>query len=289
MKVYISCPVTVSKQTLQGTIRKVKAEGGDEAYWDRDNPNHYLKRWVKDCEVFVIVLPKNKFEIVVNNLPAGCKREIIEAYNLGKTILLSYKNRDGETNLYRIDKTDLQLGNKIRGTAGTTPALHNHVIDDLDRRNKEISMVVNDPSSVTMSEVERQIEMIDRLVAKEEAERISNLNFRLPEEWVVKVEKGDENLIDYRLSKGLTSSEVNNIFTYKYMNNEGWGFVRPEGMTVITKEQFLKYVLKLPTDTNPCKKIPIQEGRRSAVVQDIKDDIIILGDAYDRRLLLMLG
>lgn len=113
--VYVSCPVEVNVLHVLDVIAEIQFQTGQlPNYWDRITK--YDNSFVKDADIFVLILPKNKFEYKISDLPTGCKRELKEAIILGKSIYIAYKR--SHVNEICIYENNI-YSNTITGLAGT--------------------------------------------------------------------------------------------------------------------------------------------------------------------------
>lgn len=121
--VYVSCPVIMQKSHLTNALDRIEEIIEDNACMNYWLENHfYDNNWVKNCDIFILIAPNNSFKFNINELPAGCCRELILAEKLNKTILLGYINSNGIYNFYSIIKKN--NGTYYEGVIGTSNALH---------------------------------------------------------------------------------------------------------------------------------------------------------------------
>jgi hypothetical protein len=108
IKVYISCPSTqpVKKTEAVANLIHNYRLNTNVSYWIKGDI--YDKK-MSDYNVFVLMTNDNSFNGLVNQLPSGCARELIEAHCHDLHIMLAYTKLSGEIRLY-----DLNV-NEIRG------------------------------------------------------------------------------------------------------------------------------------------------------------------------------
>lgn len=122
--IYISCPQQTPFEQLliyKGLIES-KAENIRVKYWDRIQYNPNL---MNECESFAIMLPNNKWNYHIEDLPSGCKKEVLNAIKESHELLLCYKSLSG----YNIYKAEVSNG-VISGIAGTSDVLNQRKYED---------------------------------------------------------------------------------------------------------------------------------------------------------------
>jgi len=117
MKAYISCPISVPSQNLELIINEVPVKY-DVYYWNRKEK--YNSDWLQSADVFIIVLPNNRFNYAIDELPIGVKRELKEAMLYNKKIFLAYRNTSGNICFYETHITSVL----IEGKPGTTDKIY---------------------------------------------------------------------------------------------------------------------------------------------------------------------
>lgn len=112
-KVYLSFAYTTPAWLSEQAIEKLSEISEVEYYIKGSN---YTDQPIKDCDVFAIILPSNSFSYEINKLSMGTKKELTQAYNLKKQIILVYYSQlaDGVT----FYLTNLDRG-MIEGISGT--------------------------------------------------------------------------------------------------------------------------------------------------------------------------
>jgi len=88
-KVYVSCPMTVSQTVLDKTMKHLENLGVAARAWERGTP-YKEEDSIKYCDVFIILLPENKFGTELYKITSGTRKELLLAFSLGKEIYLSY-------------------------------------------------------------------------------------------------------------------------------------------------------------------------------------------------------
>ncbi len=132
--IYISCPVSEPFNKIIAIESKFK-DYAEINYWDR--VNKYDNNFIKNCDIFILVLPFNCFKHHIDDLPIGCKKELTEAKERNKKICISYINSFKEPNLYNINMYD----GIIEGVIGSA-----HTIYSTIKLFKDIQTTVAEPN-----------------------------------------------------------------------------------------------------------------------------------------------
>lgn len=99
-RAYISCPIAVPMEDLLKVEKLLKDKGYDPFYWKRGTK--YDNNIFDDAELFVLMTSNNLFELSVDDLPSGCRRETILAEEQCMPVFLAYTSRVG-LNIYKTD------------------------------------------------------------------------------------------------------------------------------------------------------------------------------------------
>lgn len=110
---YISCPVATNMAELNETALLVRNIGGFPRFWTRGSVYDHDST-IKDCDVFILMLPNNGWSSYFQDLPMGCRKELKLAISVGKKIFISYKSGNGRSSY--ATKHDLEFITAIAGT-----------------------------------------------------------------------------------------------------------------------------------------------------------------------------
>lgn len=103
--VYISCPKTVSQETLDKVIKLVRETGIAPMYWQKDSPydpNRFT--WIiQQCSAFIIILPGLSWSINAQKMTSGSRKELNVAVNAGIPVYIAYENRGDGLGIYTAD------------------------------------------------------------------------------------------------------------------------------------------------------------------------------------------
>lgn len=101
---YISCPMSVSQQTLDSYVAYAKEHLGtnDVHYWKRGTPysKEVTQTVISAVDAFIVILPDNEFKFGINSLPSGTRSELLYAISVkeegllnNKEIFIAYTNK----------------------------------------------------------------------------------------------------------------------------------------------------------------------------------------------------
>lgn len=120
--IYISCPQQTPFDEVLIYQKLIKAEGNfDVKFWNKISYNPNL---MNECDSFAIMLPNNKWTYDIDDLPSGCKKEVLNAIEEFHELLLCYKSQQG----YNIYKAEINNG-IISGIPGTSDVLNQKKIE----------------------------------------------------------------------------------------------------------------------------------------------------------------
>jgi len=88
-KVYFSIPMEMHWDTACIIMRQLVSTDKVIDYWIRNSP--YNENVLRNCDAFVIMLPKLAWSETIDKLPIGCRRELMLAIQLKKKIYITYK------------------------------------------------------------------------------------------------------------------------------------------------------------------------------------------------------
>lgn len=150
-KAYISCPVNNSLDNLNLARKYFSSYYSGHAtleYWDRNEPFIYDNEWVSDCDIFIIMLPENKFSCEISSLPYGCKKEFHRAISLNKPVFIAYKRvTDGEFHFYQ---SNINLTKDIITAVAGSFLTISSIINDI-KANKKLETTVISNNSDTVN------------------------------------------------------------------------------------------------------------------------------------------
>lgn len=123
MRIYISCPLSVSEATLEAVAEKAGNNGEyNVRYWDRRGKG-YNEKLLEDADLILFILPGNSFGLPFQALPVGLQSELIKAHVLQKPLAVAYRNTSGEMNIYKAIY-DGNVKGEIRAVPGSTNYHH---------------------------------------------------------------------------------------------------------------------------------------------------------------------
>lgn len=153
MKTYISCPYSIPLENLERAHKELSAKYTNVNFkYHNRNAKLYSDKPIRECDIFAIMLPDNKFEYDIHALPSGCFKEILLARSLNKKITVIYLRQfDTKYHMYNLDP---EYKNKIKGLYGEI------TIDDLN--SKKFVNTIN----VKESDLTGQLEEIPLEIAQ---------------------------------------------------------------------------------------------------------------------------
>ena len=112
-KVYLSfaysTPTWLSEQAIEAL-----SELSEVSYYIKGS--EYTDTPIKECDVFAMILPANSFSYEVNKLSVGIKKELTQAHNLKKQIILVYYSKLAEGITFYLTEFDKGV---ISGVSGS--------------------------------------------------------------------------------------------------------------------------------------------------------------------------
>ena len=129
-------------------------------YWERGTP--YTDDAVRNCEIFVVILPDSKWFMPVSQLPAGTSKELKIAAERGIPIYTAYLSHTDSQ--WRIYESGFKLGhNTITGISGSSDHLKKYLQDDNFVFTKRAPYNLEDNHSSLKIKGERTLQdMIDK-------------------------------------------------------------------------------------------------------------------------------
>ena len=128
LKAYISCPITISYSTLVTYGKVLKNMGLEVMYWNR--VDFYETEYLQNCDIFLLILPNNAFNISKSNLPKGCKLEFDIARRLNKDMYLIYTPSFHQVEEYRTYQISIsEFPEIIQGIRGTSNILSEKITE----------------------------------------------------------------------------------------------------------------------------------------------------------------
>ena len=115
MKAYISCPILVPASNRQEVAVKLIHLGYETAYWERGTT--YTEDKLREADIFVLMSVDHKFDYQLDDMTAGCRKELMIAKGLGKPLYIAYWKGGTTLNLYPIVMKHLDDG-RVLGQSG---------------------------------------------------------------------------------------------------------------------------------------------------------------------------
>lgn len=119
-KVYFSVPVSMDWDIVTNCTQRLVGKY-DVSIWNRSG--YYDNNYVKKCDVFILMLPKGRWNSEIDTLPSGVKKELKEAIRLGIPVLIAYKPSTGIWEFYDTSINTFGEG-FITAVAGTSNKLY---------------------------------------------------------------------------------------------------------------------------------------------------------------------
>lgn len=133
--IYISCPMNVDYRHLEDVVFAIEHHTHIKPNWW--NRMTYVSNCVDECDIFVLILPNNKFNSEKVMLPIGCRKELELAEKLGKKVFIAYRSTHG-INIYKTNITNRM----IEAIAGTTAEFHGECLN-LTNKSNTMEKLVN--------------------------------------------------------------------------------------------------------------------------------------------------
>jgi hypothetical protein len=115
MKAYISCPIPVPKSTLELVSTKLYDLGYTPTAWVRGS--EYTEQKLKEADIFVLMCIDHRFDYLLDDMTAGCRKELMIAKGLGKPLYMAYWKGGTTLNIYPIVMKHLEDG-RVLGQSG---------------------------------------------------------------------------------------------------------------------------------------------------------------------------
>jgi len=115
MKAYISCPIPVAKSTRGLVFDKLTDLGYLPTFWIRGT--EYTEDELKEADIFVLMSVDHKFDYQLDDMTAGCRKELMIAKGLGKPLYIAYWKNGTTLNIYPIVMKHLEDG-RVLGQSG---------------------------------------------------------------------------------------------------------------------------------------------------------------------------
>jgi hypothetical protein len=114
---YISCPIPVSYVLLTKVADKLHNLGYSPLWWLRGM--EYKDNKLRDSQIFVLMSVGNKFDYPLDHMTAGCRKELLLAKSLGKSLYLAYWKNNKDLNIYPINMNLLDCSDRVIGMSRT--------------------------------------------------------------------------------------------------------------------------------------------------------------------------
>ena len=115
MKAYISCPIPVAKSTLELVSTKLYDLGYTPTAWVRGS--EYTEDKLKEADIFVLMSMNHDFDYRLDDMTAGCRKELMIAKGQGKPLYIAYWKNGTTLNIYPIATKHLEDG-RVLGQSG---------------------------------------------------------------------------------------------------------------------------------------------------------------------------
>jgi len=115
MKAYISCPIDVAKSTRNLVFDKLADLGHSSTWWARGTT--YTEDELRAADIFVLMSKDHKFDYLLDEMTAGCRKELMIAKGLGIPLYIAYWKGGTTLNLYPISLKHLEDG-RVLGQSG---------------------------------------------------------------------------------------------------------------------------------------------------------------------------
>ena len=115
MKAYISCPMPVSTGVRTRVSVKLNELGYPNSWWERGTA--YTEDKLREADIFVLMSVDHKFDYQLDDMTAGCRKELMIAKGLGKPLYIAYWKGGTTLNLYPIVMKHLDDG-RVLGESG---------------------------------------------------------------------------------------------------------------------------------------------------------------------------
>lgn len=115
MEAYISCPIPVPKSSRDLVATKLGELGYSPTWWARDT--EYKEDKLREANIFVLMSVDHKFDYLLDDMTAGCRKELALAKSLNKPLYIAYWKGGTILNIYPIKMKHLDDG-RVLGTSG---------------------------------------------------------------------------------------------------------------------------------------------------------------------------
>lgn len=129
MQVYVSCPLGVPMDKIKEVGCKLNTMGYHPWWYERGTT--YMDSMVKVSEMFVLMSEHNKFDYILNDMTAGCRKELELAMSLKKQLYMAYWKNGKTLNIYPINPAYLLHG-RVLGQSGSYLQVASKVINNYD-------------------------------------------------------------------------------------------------------------------------------------------------------------
>lgn len=159
MKVYVSCPIVVSKITLDTILKNLNSDKNITASAYIRGEKYMLTK-LEESDAIVIIHPDNKFNFNLHTLPSGVLKEFHLAKAFSKEIFLCYfpKSENNVPYFYSIDYNE--NSNTITGIAGTSGSLFS-MAEDLYAK-QDSKNIDNKPVFSELSHLQKSLPLLIR-------------------------------------------------------------------------------------------------------------------------------
>lgn len=161
--IYLSLPVELKNR--KAIVKEIcdKLDTYCNTKGDNVEVKHYIPGQfynslvVNECDVFVFTDINMPWNITVNLLPSGVRKELKKAMLLRKPIYYIYRNKEEELNMYHCMYNPVDIQN-IQPIAGTTSHLYHFLQDFKEKRGGYSNKTIDTPKEVNTTAVNKVLD-----------------------------------------------------------------------------------------------------------------------------------
>lgn len=128
-KAYISCPIPVVLGKIADVSVKLGELGYSPMWWTRGTD--YTDTKLREADIFVLMSIDSAFDYCLDDMTAGCRKELALAQSLKKPLYMAYWKNGKNLNLYPINLKHLEDG-RVLGQSGCYLRAADKVINQYD-------------------------------------------------------------------------------------------------------------------------------------------------------------
>lgn len=96
MRIYLSCPMSIPEEKLEEVIKHLfNAAPDNQVRWWKRGTVYNEERFIKECDLFVVILPDAAWACTATRIPRGTRSEVELATKYQKPIGLAYWSSEG--------------------------------------------------------------------------------------------------------------------------------------------------------------------------------------------------